>query len=70
MITSAAHREWAGDVVLSDLGATGLVTASIVRTAKIATIEASNATVIGLVSGADRGRVRAELARLMDPVWA
>ena len=39
MITSSENRGWPGDVVVSDLKVSGLPVASIVRTAKIATIE-------------------------------
>lgn len=50
MITSAGHRGWPGDVVLSELSGTGLPAPSVIRTAKIATIEARDATVLGRVS--------------------
>lgn len=39
MITSAEDRGWESDVPVSDLGAAGLPAASIVRPAKIATVE-------------------------------
>ena len=41
MITSAEHRGWPGDVVISDLSGAGLPAPSIVRPAKIATIDAA-----------------------------
>lgn len=47
MVTSAANRGWLGDVVISDLTAAGLPAASVVRSAKIATIEARDAERIG-----------------------
>src|SRR3954454_5784005 len=47
MITSAANRGWAGDVAISDLAIAGLPAASIVRPAKIATIEARDAEQLG-----------------------
>jgi mRNA interferase MazF len=47
MITSAGHRGWPGDVALSDLSGTGLPAPSVIRTAKIATIEARDATLLG-----------------------
>jgi mRNA interferase MazF len=67
MVTSAANRGWAGDVTISDLAMAGLPASSIVRSAKIATIEATDAERIGSLPSQDRGRVadalRAYLAR-------
>lgn len=57
MITSAAHRRWPGDVAVSDLQEAGLPIDSIVRPAKLATIEASIAERIGRLPEADRERV-------------
>lgn len=54
MITSAAHRRWAGDVEVSDLVEAGLPAPSIVRPAKIATIEAKDAEAAGRLPLADR----------------
>jgi mRNA interferase MazF len=39
MITSVVKPTWAGDVIITDLGAAGLPIASIIRTAKIATLQ-------------------------------
>lgn len=50
MITSAQNRGWPGDVAVTDLRKAGLPVASVVRTAKIATIEAADATKLGRVS--------------------
>ena len=50
MITSAANRGWSGDVPITDLATAGLPVASVIRTAKIATIEAADATRLGNVS--------------------
>src|SRR6516164_8133595 len=61
MITSAQHRGWPGDVFLSDLGAAGLPALSIVRPAKIATIDADDAERLGNLLPADRAPVRAYL---------
>jgi mRNA interferase MazF len=52
MITSAANRGWPGDVPVTNLAAAGLPAPSVIRTAKIATIEASYATRLGKVSPA------------------
>jgi len=58
MITSAANRGWSGDVVVSDIEAAGLPIASIVRPAKIATIEARDAERLGSLPPANRPAVR------------
>ena len=61
MITSAENRGWPGDVALTQLGGTGLPVASVIRTAKIATIEAGDATRLGGVSAAVMRRVKRRL---------
>ena len=72
MVTSAANRGWPGDVAVSDLSIAGLPAASVVRTAKIATIEASNAEQIGHLPPDDRfhvaDAVRSSLAQLMTTI--
>jgi mRNA interferase MazF len=50
MITSAANRGWAGDLSVGNLALAGLPVPSVIRTAKIATIEAGDATRLGKVS--------------------
>jgi mRNA interferase MazF len=50
MITSAENRGWPGDVSVTSLSGTGLPAASVIRTAKIATIESSDATKLGKTS--------------------
>jgi mRNA interferase MazF len=57
MITSAENRGWPGDVTVSDLRAAGLPVSSIVRPAKIATIEARDAQRLGVLPHADRAAV-------------
>ena len=60
MITSAANRPWSGDVPILDGTRAGLRAASVIRTAKIATIEASDALPLGrLVAGECGGVARA-----------
>jgi mRNA interferase MazF len=54
MITSGEHPSWLGDVAVSDLGGTGLPAPSIVRPAKIATIDASNVGRLGTLPSATR----------------
>ncbi len=68
MITSASHRRWVGDVEISDLAKAGLPAVSIVRSAKIATIEAQEAERIGVLAHADRAPVRDRIAALVGPV--
>jgi len=54
MITSAGNRGWPGDAAVSDLGAAGLPIPSIVRPAKVATIEARDAERLGHLPVPDR----------------
>jgi mRNA interferase MazF len=62
MITSADNRPWPGDVDIgADLSLSGLPAASIVRTAKIATIEASVAEPIGRLSPKTLAQVLAQV---------
>jgi mRNA interferase MazF len=57
MVTSAANRGWSGDVAVSDLAVAGLPAASVVRSAKIATIETQDAERIGQLPPEDRTHV-------------
>ncbi len=63
MITSAENRAWPGDVPVKNLGVAGLPVPSVIRTAKLATIEASDATTLGSVSEAVLRKVVARLGR-------
>jgi mRNA interferase MazF len=65
MITSAANRGWPADVPISDLGAAGLPIPSIVRPAKIATIEARDAERLGILPRADRDALRHFVRRML-----
>jgi mRNA interferase MazF len=65
MITSATHRSWQGDVVISNLAEAGLPAASIVRTAKIATIKASAAEPRGTLPLEDRAAVIRHLSHIL-----
>jgi len=49
MITSAENRRWPGDLILADLDTAGLPAPSVIRTAKIATIEAADVEPLGSV---------------------
>ena len=50
MITSAQNRAWPKDITVSNLKKAGLPSPSVIRTAKIATIESADATRIGSIS--------------------
>jgi mRNA interferase MazF len=66
MITSAGNRSWPGDVALADdANATGLPAPSVVRTFKIATIEAAAAERIGTVATEVLATVRTEVGQLL-----
>ncbi len=65
MITSAANRGWPGDVDVSDIAAAGLPVPSVVRTAKVATIEARDAARIGTLPEAERQAVSGHLRRTL-----
>ncbi|MFZ3237544.1 MAG: type II toxin-antitoxin system PemK/MazF family toxin [Stellaceae bacterium] len=68
MITSAENRGWDGDVPVSDLSAAGLPAPSIVRPAKIATVEAYDAVPLGALTAPDRAAVAAYLRRILGAV--
>ena len=61
MITSAENRGWDGDVSVEDLKRAGLPVASIVRTAKLATIEAADATKLGRLKAGNLAAVLREI---------
>jgi len=66
MITSAAHPGWPGDVAIGVGGDTGLSAESVVRTAKIATMEQAVAGKVGVVSDrAMRQRILAEVETVL-----
>jgi mRNA interferase MazF len=65
MITSAQNRGWPGDVALDDLSGTGLPAPSVVRTAKIATIEARDALLLGRIGEGARAEVLARVQTLL-----
>lgn len=54
MITSAENRRWPSDVDIADLATAGLPSPSVIRTAKIATIEARDAEPLGRLADAAR----------------
>lgn len=65
MITSAENRPWEGDVAVSDLSRAGLPAPSVIRTAKIATIEPGRVVrIAGRVDGKIAQSVRQQLAAI------
>ena len=66
MITSAAHRPWLGDVAISNPAAIGLLIPSVIRTAKIATIEIARAEPLGTLDPETLSSVRAEIGRRLS----
>ncbi len=63
MITSAENRRWPDDVPISDIGAAGLPIPSVVRCAKIATVDAHSAERLGMLPRDDRTKVQRHLLR-------
>ena len=63
MITSAENRGWPDDVPVSNLNMAGLPSPSLIRSAKIATIEAADASKLGRVSARQLGLVTEKLRR-------
>lgn len=66
MITSAEHRRWPGDVALGRrYGEAGLPAPSLIRTSKIATVEAARMEPLGRLPDAFMEAVRAELDQVL-----
>jgi mRNA interferase MazF len=65
MITSQRNKGWAGDVEIEDTIAAGLGVLSVVRTAKMMTVEAGKAELIGALQGAQRREVGERVFALM-----
>ena len=61
MITSASHRRWNGDVEIDDPVAAGLPAPSMIRCAKVATVEADSVAPIGRLPLVSRIAVRAHI---------
>jgi mRNA interferase MazF len=70
MITSAENRGWPEDVLISDHKRAGLPVRSLVRCAKIATIDVQNAERIGMLPNADRKKVARIVQRILMPQLA
>lgn len=67
MITSAENRGWPGDVAISEAPSAGLPAPSVVRTAKIATIDDRDAEPLGRLAEADSSQVRRQLRHVLRP---
>ena len=65
MITSAENRAWPGDLPVNNLTAAGLPVPSVIRAAKIATIDASDATKLGRISPALMKHVSRRLGQVL-----
>ena len=61
MITNARRKAWPGDILIEDHEAAGLPVPSVIRTAKIATLEAASATRIGRLPDAQIRAVRKQV---------
>ena len=70
MITSAANAPWPGDVPIRGLARAGLPAASVVRTAKIACVNARQVEPIGRLGAAEWHRVAAALRNHLAAVLA
>jgi len=68
MITSATNRGWDGDVTISNLDVAGLPIPSIVRPAKLATVESREAVRLGQLTIGDRKAVADYLRRRLVAV--
>ncbi|HEY7245326.1 MAG TPA: type II toxin-antitoxin system PemK/MazF family toxin [Xanthobacteraceae bacterium] len=65
MITSAVNRRWESDVIIPDLQRAGLPAESVIRCAKIATIDAKDAERIGALAYDSRAKVVSHLTRIL-----
>ncbi|WP_369060785.1 type II toxin-antitoxin system PemK/MazF family toxin [Caulobacter sp. 73W] len=66
MVTSAENRSWPGDVDIHDHRAAGLPAPSVVRTAKIATIDARDAEPLGKAPTALLSAVTARVETVLN----
>ncbi len=65
MITSAENRGWPGDVEVANIATAGLPAASLIRSAKIATLDARDASKLGRISATQLGHVTRRLAKTL-----
>jgi mRNA interferase MazF len=66
MVTSAANRGWEGDIDIADLAQAGLPAPSVIRTAKIATIDSRDAERLGRVAPEVLDSVHRQLAAVLQ----
>lgn len=66
MITSAENCGWRGDIDIADLRKAGLPAPSVIRTAKIATIDARDAEPLGKVPVRVRNDVLRQVASVLE----
>ena len=68
MITSAENRGWPDDVPVADLKLAGLPVPSVIRSAKIATIDAADASKLGRVSAGQVRRLTGKIGQRLGAV--
>ena len=68
MITSAENRGWPDDVPVANLQLAGLPVPSIIRSAKIASIVASDASTLGRLSAAQARQVTGKIRQRLGAV--
>ena len=66
MITSAENRGWPGDVPIPRHTSVGLPAPSVIRTAKVATIDATDTVRLGKISSPTLEQVLAHVGRTLD----
>jgi mRNA interferase MazF len=66
MITSSVNRGWPGDLVIEDYSGAGLPIPSVIRTEKIATLEAQGAEPIGRIDDALLATVRKHMTFYLE----
>jgi len=69
MITSAENRGWLEDVAISDHRRAGLPVPSLVRCAKIATIDAKETQRLGMLPSADRAKVKRHVRNIFSSLF-
>jgi mRNA interferase MazF len=70
MITSAENRSWPEDVPIADLSSAGLPAPSVVRCAKVATIDARDAERIGTLARANRRKIAQQVSAILAQLKA
>ena len=65
MITSAENRGWPDDVEVANIETAGLPVPSLIRSAKIATLDARDASKLGRISAIQLGQVTRRLAKTL-----